>query len=145
MVVQCSFLPHGPVCPGFPYLFNTRAISLGPCSRGSEIPIYRFQKTNIPQTVSNIQYTNFESTTYCQTEIWILNPALFEIWILNPAPVWNLNPESQTPLFQGPIQIPPSRSSWKTSTLLLAKTKKGNPLSANCKLFPRAWKKTFTP
>ncbi len=43
-----------------------------------------------------------QSTTYWQTEIWILNPALFEIWILNPVPVWNLNPESQTPLFQGP-------------------------------------------
>ena len=28
---------------------------------------------------------------------------MFEIWILNLGSVWNLNPESVTPLFQGPF------------------------------------------
>ncbi len=40
---------------------------LGPCNRRSDIPIYRFQKTNIElyhKIVPDIQYTNFKNTIY---------------------------------------------------------------------------------
>ena len=48
--------------------------------------------------------------------IWILNPTLFEIWILNPGPVWNLTPESQTSLFQGPLHVD---QGWHIAEILL--------------------------
>ena len=39
-------------------IFNIAEVWLGPCNRGSDIPIYRFQKINIPQ--NRVWYTIYK-------------------------------------------------------------------------------------